>query len=110
MLSIRGLQVVFPNGYTALSDVTFGVQPKHINIYHRNRLGWVDVARQLTLSSGGTVSNIQLDAAESSGSASFGSDKSRKNASVKRAARRLGDLPSAAAAGAEEERFIRADR
>jgi hypothetical protein len=44
------------------------VQPKHINIYHRSRLGWVDAARQLAISAAGTVSNIQIDAAESSGS------------------------------------------
>lgn len=60
--------VMSDNWDDATNDVTFGVQPKHINIYHRNRLGWVDAARQLTVSSAGIVSNIQLDAAESSGS------------------------------------------
>jgi hypothetical protein len=60
--------VMSDNWDDATSDVTFGVQPKHINIYHRSRLGWVDAARQLAISAAGTVSNIQLDAAESSGS------------------------------------------
>ena len=48
----------------ATSDATFGAQPKHINIFHRDRLGWVDAARKLTISAAGTLANLQLDAAE----------------------------------------------
>jgi M6 family metalloprotease-like protein len=48
----------------ATSDATFGVQPKHINVYHRDRLGWIDAARKLTINSAGTQANLQLDAAE----------------------------------------------
>jgi M6 family metalloprotease-like protein len=48
----------------AASDATFGAQPKHINIYHRDKLGWIDAARKLTISSAGTSANLQLDAAE----------------------------------------------
>jgi len=52
----------------ALSDATFGTQPKHINAYHRDKLGWVDAARKLTISAAGTYANLQLDAAELAGS------------------------------------------
>jgi M6 family metalloprotease-like protein len=48
----------------AISDATFGSQPKHINTYHRDKLGWVDAARKLTISTAGTYTNLQLDAAE----------------------------------------------
>jgi hypothetical protein len=60
--------VMSDNWDDSTSDLTFGVQPKHINIYHRDMLGWVDAARQLTLNAPATVSNVQLDAAELSGS------------------------------------------
>jgi hypothetical protein len=48
----------------ATSDATFGTLPKHINIYHRDRLGWIDAARKLTIGSAGTFTNLSLDAAE----------------------------------------------
>jgi len=48
----------------ATSDATFGSQPKHINIYHRDKLGWVDAARKLTVNTAGSLANLQLDAAE----------------------------------------------
>ncbi|HET7778242.1 MAG TPA: hypothetical protein VFL07_06780 [Rudaea sp.] len=48
----------------ATSDLTFGTLPKHINIYHRDRLGWIDAARKLTIGSAGIWANLSLDAAE----------------------------------------------
>jgi M6 family metalloprotease-like protein len=48
----------------ATSDATFGTQPKHISIYSRDRLGWVDAARKLTMGTAGTWANLSLDAAE----------------------------------------------
>jgi M6 family metalloprotease-like protein len=48
----------------ATSDATFGTQPKHIGIYSRDRLGWIDAARKLTIGTSGTWSNLTLDAAE----------------------------------------------
>jgi len=47
----------------AVGDATFGAQPKHINMYHRDQLGWVDAARKLTVSSKGLYSGLQLDRA-----------------------------------------------
>ncbi len=32
--------------YNAVSDATYGSRPKHINIFQRHRLSWVDTARQ----------------------------------------------------------------
>lgn len=48
----------------ATSDLAFGTLPKHINIYHRDRLGWIDAARKLTIGSAGIWANLSLDAAE----------------------------------------------
>lgn len=50
--------------HNATSDATFGTQPKHISIYHRDRLGWIDAARKLTIGTAGTQANLPLDAAE----------------------------------------------
>jgi hypothetical protein len=50
------------------SDATYGAQPKHINTYSRNRLGWIDDARKLTLNGNGSVNGIVLDRASLIGS------------------------------------------
>jgi len=55
----------------ATSDPTFGTLPKHINIYHRDRLGWIDAARKLTIGSAGTWANLSLDVAEIASSANL---------------------------------------
>jgi M6 family metalloprotease-like protein len=55
----------------ATSDTTFGTQPKHISIYSRDRLGWIDAARKLTISSAGISANLSLDAAELAASANL---------------------------------------
>jgi len=52
----------------AVGDATYGSQPKHINTYSRNRLGWIDAARKLTVSADGTVNGIVLDRASLIGS------------------------------------------
>ena len=44
-------------------DGTFGWQPKHIGIWSRDHLGWVDEARTLVLDSDGEYANILLDRA-----------------------------------------------
>ena len=54
----------------ATSDAIFGTLPKHINIYHRDRLGWIDAARKLTIGSAGTWA-LSLDAAEIATSANL---------------------------------------
>ena len=52
----------------AVSNATYGSLPKHINIYQRDRLGWVDAARKLTLTAGGPRLTVNLDAASLAGS------------------------------------------
>jgi len=52
----------------ATGDATFGTQPKHISVYQRDRLGWIDAARKLTIGSAGTLTNLSLDAAENASS------------------------------------------
>jgi len=52
----------------AVSNATYGSLPKHINIYQRDRLGWVDAARKLTLVAGGPRLTVNLDAASLAGS------------------------------------------
>lgn len=52
----------------ASGDATYGAQPKHINTYSRNRLGWIDAARKLTLSADSGVNGIVLDRASLIGS------------------------------------------
>lgn len=49
-------------------DATYGTQPKHINTYSRDRLGWIDAARKLTLNADGVTSNVTLDRASLIGS------------------------------------------
>jgi hypothetical protein len=53
----------------ATSSATFGTLPKHINVFQRERLGWVDAARKLTIPASNTqVRRIQLDRASLRGS------------------------------------------
>lgn len=48
--------------YNAVSDAAYGVRPKHINIFQRYRLGWVDGARQQVIVLGDlTTREIALD-------------------------------------------------
>ena len=45
----------------AVRDGTFGARPKHINIYQRDRLGWVDAARKRTIASGAPLASVSVD-------------------------------------------------
>jgi len=56
--------VMSDSWHDATSDATFGTQPKHISTYQRDRLGWIDAARKLTIGTAGTWTNLTLDAAE----------------------------------------------
>jgi len=48
----------------ATSSATFGVLPKHINVFQRERLGWVVAARKVTVPANNTqLRRIQLDRA-----------------------------------------------
>jgi len=55
--------------YNAVHDPRYGTRPKHINIYQRDRLGWVDAARKLTLDIGAQPTTVQVDYASLRGSA-----------------------------------------
>ncbi|NOT88481.1 MAG: hypothetical protein HOP03_09880 [Lysobacter sp.] len=50
-------------------NATYGTLPKHINIYSRNRLGWVVDARKLTVTAGAPARSITIDRASLAGSA-----------------------------------------
>ena len=52
----------------AVANATYGSLPKHINIYQRDRLGWVDAARKLTVAAGGPRVTVNLDTASRAGS------------------------------------------
>ncbi len=52
----------------AVANATYGSLPKHINIYQRDRLGWVDAARKLAVPAGGPRVLVNLDAASLAGS------------------------------------------
>lgn len=52
----------------AVSNATYGALPKHINIYSRNRLGWVVDARKLTIISGAPARSVAVDRASLPGS------------------------------------------
>lgn len=54
--------------HNAVPNATFGAQPKHINVYHRDQLGWIDAARKLTITQPGNYPNLQLDRASLVGS------------------------------------------
>lgn len=45
----------------AVNDPTYGTLPKHINTYHRDRLGWIAAPRKLDINTDGSFQNIQLD-------------------------------------------------
>jgi M6 family metalloprotease-like protein/uncharacterized repeat protein (TIGR01451 family) len=49
-------------------DPTYKRTPKHINIWSRDHLGWVDAARKLTISTDGRVNGIVIDRASLHGS------------------------------------------
>ena len=54
----------------ATSSSTFGTLPKHINVFQRERLGWIDAARKVTVAANNTqLRRIQLDRASLRGSA-----------------------------------------
>ena len=55
--------------HNAVSDATYGSQPKHINTYSRDRLGWIDAARKLVLRGDGALTGIVLDRASLAASA-----------------------------------------
>ncbi len=62
---------VMSDGWSnAVSNPTYGTLPKHINIYQRERLGWVDPARKQTVAAYSTTRlQINLDSASLAGSA-----------------------------------------
>jgi len=47
----------------AVGDQVYGWQPKHIGIWSRDHLGWIDDARKLTVAADGRFANILLDRA-----------------------------------------------
>ncbi len=47
----------------ANTNPVYGTVAKHINMYHRNRLGWVDPERVLTINAGTQHPSLQLDRA-----------------------------------------------
>lgn len=49
-------------------NATYGTLPKHINIYSRNRLGWVAAARKRTVNAGTAATSLTLDRASLPGS------------------------------------------
>ncbi|TXI50476.1 MAG: hypothetical protein E6Q50_04040 [Lysobacter sp.] len=49
-------------------NATYGTLPKHINIYSRNRLGWVAAARKRTVNAGTAATSLTLDRASLAGS------------------------------------------
>jgi M6 family metalloprotease-like protein len=51
-----------------VANATYGTLPKHINIYSRNRLGWVADARKLALNAGATTTTVTVDRASLAGS------------------------------------------
>lgn len=55
--------------YNAVSDSTYGTRPKHINMFQRHRLSWVDGARQQVIVLGDLATrDIALDYAHLAGS------------------------------------------
>jgi M6 family metalloprotease-like protein len=49
-------------------DSVYGRLPKHLNMYSRNRLGWVDAPRKLDVPAGSGVQTVTLDRANLRGS------------------------------------------
>ena len=54
-----------------VSNATYGTLPKHINIYSRNRLGWVTTARKLAINAGGSNATVTVDRASLAGSSNI---------------------------------------
>jgi M6 family metalloprotease-like protein len=52
----------------AVGNATYGSLPKHINIYSRNRLGWVAADRKLTITAGSQARSVTVDRASLAGS------------------------------------------
>lgn len=52
----------------AVSNVTYGSLPKHISMYHRDRLGWVAATRKLTIPVGSSTRSVTVDRASLAGS------------------------------------------
>lgn len=60
---------VMSDGWSnAVKNATYGSLPKHINVRQRDRLGWIDAARKLTVPAGGSASEVVLDRASLAGS------------------------------------------
>lgn len=60
---------VMSDGWSnAVGNATYGALPKHINIRQRDRLGWIDEVRKLTVPAGGAANNVVLDRASLVGS------------------------------------------
>jgi len=53
---------------TGSGSATYGTLPKHLNVWSRDKLGWIDAARKLTISTDGVYSSIVLDRASLVGS------------------------------------------
>jgi hypothetical protein len=60
---------VMSDGWSnAVSNATYGALPKHINVRQRDRLGWIDAARKLTVPASGSAREVMLDRASLAGS------------------------------------------
>lgn len=55
--------------HNAVGNGTYGTQPKHISVWSRDKLGWIDAARKLTIAADGVRNGIVLDRASLRGSA-----------------------------------------
>lgn len=53
----------------ANSDATYGTVAKHINVYHRAQMGWIEPTRRLDVVAGQQHTAVQLDRASLPGSA-----------------------------------------
>jgi hypothetical protein len=60
--------VMSDSWHNAGSDPTYGAQPKHIGVWSRDHLRWIDAARKLTVSTNGAFNGIVLDRASMIGS------------------------------------------
>jgi hypothetical protein len=60
---------VMSDGWSnAVKNATYGSLPKHINVRQRDRLGWIDAARKLTVPASGSAAQVVLDRASLLGS------------------------------------------
>ena len=63
---------VMSDGWSnAVNNATYGSLPKHINVRQRDRLGWIDAARKLTIPAGGRGEEWSLDRASLAGSTNW---------------------------------------